>query len=118
MVVRRRSPGLTSLDLFEGVSLLLESLRIGRDPPVEGWARLSPAAEEPVADISVATLTSNGRSVEIIVVSPGHRLAAYRNKCANEAIVSAVAGAHGGSVTVRSVPGRTEFMVRLPIADG
>lgn len=34
------------------------------------------------------------------------------------AIVSAVLGAHGGSVTVRSVPGCTEFMVRLPIADG
>jgi two-component system OmpR family sensor kinase len=34
------------------------------------------------------------------------------------AIVSAVVGAHGGSVTVRSVPGRTEFMVRLPIVDG
>ena len=34
------------------------------------------------------------------------------------AIVSAVAGAHGGSVTVRSVPGLTEFTLRLPIADG
>ncbi|MFJ3643697.1 ATP-binding protein [Streptomyces sp. NPDC090108] len=34
------------------------------------------------------------------------------------AIVRAVAAAHGGSVTVESVPGRTAFSVRLPSLDG
>jgi two-component system OmpR family sensor kinase len=33
------------------------------------------------------------------------------------AIVSAVVGAHGGSVTLRSVPGQTEFTIRLPIGN-
>jgi nitrite reductase/ring-hydroxylating ferredoxin subunit len=64
----------------------VESLRIGRDPSAEGWARLGPAAEVPVDEISVATLTNSGRSVEIIVVNIGQRLAAYRNECAHEAL--------------------------------
>lgn len=64
----------------------VESLRIGRDPSAEGWARLGPAAEVPVDEISVATLTSSGRPVEVIVVNLGQRLAAYRNECAHEAL--------------------------------
>ena len=64
----------------------VESLRIGRDPSAEGWARLGPANEVPVDEISVATLTNSGRSVEIIVVNIGQRLAAYRNECAHEAL--------------------------------
>jgi Fe-S cluster biogenesis protein NfuA/nitrite reductase/ring-hydroxylating ferredoxin subunit len=64
----------------------VESLRIGRDPSAEGWARLGPAAEVPVDEISVATLTNSGRSVEVIVVNIGQRLAAYRNECAHEAL--------------------------------
>ena len=64
----------------------VESLRIGRDPSAEGWARLGPAADVPVDDISVATLTNAGRSAEIIVVNLGHRLSAYRNECAHEAL--------------------------------
>ena len=64
----------------------VESLRIGRDPSAEGWARLGPAADVPVDDISVATLTNAGRSVEVIVVNLGQRLSAYRNECAHEAL--------------------------------
>jgi Fe-S cluster biogenesis protein NfuA/nitrite reductase/ring-hydroxylating ferredoxin subunit len=64
----------------------VESLRIGRDPAAEGWARLGPAAEVPTDEISVATLTNSGRSVEVVVVNLGQRLAAYRNECAHEAL--------------------------------
>lgn len=64
----------------------LESLRIGRDPSAEGWARIGSAAEIPVDEITVATLTDNGRPVEVIVVNLGQRLAAYRNECAHEAL--------------------------------
>jgi Fe-S cluster biogenesis protein NfuA/nitrite reductase/ring-hydroxylating ferredoxin subunit len=64
----------------------VESLRIGRDPAAEGWARLGPAADVPVDEISVATLTNGGRSVEVIVVNLGQRLAAYRNECAHDAL--------------------------------
>lgn len=64
----------------------VESLRIGRDPSAEGWARLGPAAEVPLDEISVASLSDGGRSVEVIVVNLGQRLAAYRNECAHEAL--------------------------------
>jgi Fe-S cluster biogenesis protein NfuA/nitrite reductase/ring-hydroxylating ferredoxin subunit len=64
----------------------VESLRIGRDPAAEGWARLGPAADVPVDEISVATLTNGGRSVEVIVVNLGQRLSAYRNECAHDAL--------------------------------
>lgn len=64
----------------------VESLRIGRDPSAEGWAKVGPAADLPVDDLSVATLTSGGRSVEVIVVNLGQRLSAYRNECAHEAL--------------------------------
>lgn len=64
----------------------VESLRIGRDPSAEGWARIGPAAEIPVDEITVATLTDHGRPVEVIVVNLGQRLAAYRNECAHEAL--------------------------------
>ena len=64
----------------------VESLRIGRDPSAEGWARLGPASEVPVDEISVAALTNSGRSVEVIVVNLGQRLSAYRNECAHDAL--------------------------------
>lgn len=64
----------------------LESLRVGRDPSAEGWARLGPAADVPVDDITAATLTNGGRSVEVIVVNIGQRLSAYLNECAHEAL--------------------------------
>lgn len=64
----------------------LESLRIGRDPAAEGWARLGPAADVPVDDITAATLINGGRPVEVIVVNIGQRLSAYLNECAHEAL--------------------------------
>jgi len=64
----------------------VESLRIGRDPAAEGWARLGPAAGVAVDEITAATLSNGGRSVEVIVVNLGQRLSAYRNECAHEAL--------------------------------
>ncbi len=64
----------------------VESLRIGRDPSAEGWARFGPATDLPADEISVATLSNGGRSVEVIVVNLGQRLSAYRNECAHEAL--------------------------------
>lgn len=64
----------------------LESLRIGRDPAAEGWARIGPAGELALDDISVATVTNSGRSLEVIIVNLGQRLSAYRNECAHEAL--------------------------------
>ncbi|MBU3749248.1 MAG: Rieske 2Fe-2S domain-containing protein [Mycobacterium sp.] len=64
----------------------LESLRIGRDPAAEGWSRLGPAADVPADEITTATLTNAGRSVEVIVINLGQRLSAYRNECAHEGL--------------------------------
>ena len=64
----------------------LESLRIGRDPAAEGWVRVGPAANLPVDEITVATVTEAGRPAELIVVNLGQRLSAYRNECAHEAL--------------------------------
>lgn len=64
----------------------LEALRIGRDPAAEGWVRLGPATDLPVDDITVATLSAAGRPCEVIVVNLDHRLSAYRNECAHEAL--------------------------------
>ncbi len=60
----------------------VESLRIGRDPAADGWARLGPAADLPVDDLSTATLAG----VSVVVVNIGQRLSAYRNECAHEAL--------------------------------
>lgn len=45
-----------------------------------GWAKLGPAADVPVGEISSATL--NG--VSVIVVNLDQRLSAYRNECAHQ----------------------------------
>ncbi|RUP04974.1 MAG: hypothetical protein EKK34_11530 [Mycobacterium sp.] len=63
----------------------LEALRIG--PARDGWARLGPAADVPDGDITVRNLTTDsGESAEVLVVSVQHRLSAYRNECAHEAM--------------------------------
>ena len=65
----------------------LESLRIGRDPASEGWAKVGPAADLPDDDLSALTLTTaTGEATEVIVVNAGQRLSAYRNECAHEAL--------------------------------
>ena len=48
--------------------------------------RLGAAADLPVDDLSTATLTSAGRSVDVLVVNLDQRLSAYRNECAHEAL--------------------------------
>lgn len=58
------------------------SLRIGRDPSAEGWAKLGPAAAIPVDGLSTAILGGVG----VLVVNIGQRLSAYRNECAHEAL--------------------------------
>ncbi|MDP7701200.1 NifU family protein [Mycobacterium sp. TY815] len=63
----------------------LEALRIG--PARDGWARLGPAADVPDGDITVRNLTTDsGETADVLVVSVQHRLSAYRNECAHEAM--------------------------------
>ncbi len=80
----------------------VESLRIGRDPSAEGWVRMGPASGLPVDEISTASLTSSdGRSVEVIVVNLGQRLSAYRNECAHQGLplTDAVLDLSNGTLT-------------------
>ena len=60
----------------------LESLRIGRSPAAEGWAKVLPAGDLPADDLSVVTVDG----VSVLVVNIGNRLSAYRNECAHAAL--------------------------------
>lgn len=60
----------------------VESLRIGRDPAAEGWAKFGPATAVPADDLATATLDG----VSVLVVNVGQRFSAYRNECAHEAL--------------------------------
>ncbi|WP_310768043.1 NifU family protein [Mycobacterium sp. Z3061] len=63
----------------------LEALRIG--PARDGWARLGPAADVADGDLTVRSLTTDaGESADVLVISVEHRLSAYRNECAHEAM--------------------------------
>ncbi|KQH75985.1 nitrogen fixation protein NifU [Mycobacterium gordonae] len=63
----------------------LEALRIG--PSRDGWARLGPAADVADGDLTVRSLTTDaGESADVLVISVEHRLSAYRNECAHEAM--------------------------------
>ena len=65
----------------------VESLRIGRERPAEGWVTIGPVADLPVDQLSTATVeTSSGERLELIVVNIGQRLSAYRNECAHQAL--------------------------------
>lgn len=65
----------------------LESVRMGRDPAAEGWVKMGPVAQVGDGDVTAATLAAaSGEHVEIIVVNVDHRLTAYRNECAHEAL--------------------------------
>lgn len=89
-------------------------------------------------DTTVTTALSNGDGKVTLVVTdngpgiPGNILPEVferfargdtsRSRAAGStglglAIVAAVVGAHRGEVTVRSEPGRTEFLVRFPVAE-
>ncbi|WAC89259.1 NifU family protein [Mycobacterium sp. Aquia_213] len=63
----------------------LEALRIG--PARDGWARVGSAAEVADGDVTVCSLTADsGETADVIVLSVEHRLSAYRNECAHEAM--------------------------------
>lgn len=65
----------------------LESLRIGAGPALDGWARFGPVDDLPDGDLTVRELaTDAGERAEVVVVSVDHRLTAYRNECAHEAL--------------------------------
>lgn len=63
----------------------LEALRIG--PARDGWAKFGAATEVQDGDITVRNLTTEaGERADVLVVSVEHRLSAYRNECAHEAM--------------------------------
>ena len=75
----------------------LDSLRVGRPPEEDGWARLGPAADVAVDDLSIATLNN----VSVLIVNIDQRLSAYRNECAHEALplTEAVLDVSNGTLT-------------------
>ncbi len=83
----------------------VEALRIGRErvaePAADGWVRIGPATGLPVDEVSIATTTLGSRTVELIVVNLGQRLAAYRNECAHQALplTDAVLDVSNGTLT-------------------
>jgi nitrite reductase/ring-hydroxylating ferredoxin subunit len=65
----------------------LESLRIGRSPEGEGWAKVGPAADIAVDDLTAVSLAGDGgQPADVLIVNVGQRLSAYRNECAHEAL--------------------------------
>jgi nitrite reductase/ring-hydroxylating ferredoxin subunit len=65
----------------------LESLRIGRDPVSEGWAKVGPAADIAVDELTAVSLAGDrGQPTDVLIVNVGQRLSAYRNECAHEAL--------------------------------
>ncbi|MBU3687543.1 MAG: Rieske 2Fe-2S domain-containing protein [Mycobacterium sp.] len=65
----------------------LESLRVGRDPSSEGWAKVGDAGDIAVDDLTPVTLRSaGGEPTEVIIVNVAQRLSAYLNECAHEAL--------------------------------
>jgi two-component system OmpR family sensor kinase len=76
---------------------------------------------------AVVTVTDDGpgipEDVQLVLFERFARGDSSRSRAAGStglglAIVSAVVEGHGGSVRVTSVPGRTEFRVELPLAEG
>lgn len=99
-------PAVTAVEVVAGeptpTLIPLEALRIGRDPAAEGWAKLGPAADLPVGELSTATVgNTGGERVEVIVVNIDQRLSAYRNECAHEALPldNALLDVHSGTLT-------------------
>ena len=65
----------------------LESLRVGRDPSSEGWAKVGSAGDIKVDDLTPVMLESaGGERTAVIIVNLAQRLSAYRNECAHEAL--------------------------------
>lgn len=65
----------------------VESLRIGRNPEDEGWAKVGDAAGIAVDDLTAVSLSAaGGPSTDVLIVNVGQRLSAYRNECAHEGL--------------------------------
>lgn len=65
----------------------VESLRMPPDRPLQGWARLGAAAHVPDDGVVMHSLTAeSGEEADVIIVSVGRRLSAYRNECAHEGL--------------------------------
>lgn len=80
----------------------VEALRLGPGPARAGWARVGPAAELPDGDITLRSMVAEpGERVAVIIVSVEHRLSAYRNECAHEALPldNAILDAENGTLT-------------------
>ena len=80
----------------------IEALRIGPASGRDGWAMIGPASGLVDGDVTVCSLTAeSGEQAEVIVVSVDHRLSAYRNECAHEAMPldNAMLDVHNGTLT-------------------
>ncbi|MEZ0352350.1 NifU family protein [Mycobacterium sp. pR1184] len=80
----------------------IEALRIGPASSREGWAMVGPAAGLVDGALTACSLTADsGERAEVIVVSVEHRLSAYRNECAHEAMPldNAILDANNGTLT-------------------
>lgn len=79
-------PAITAVEVLANeptpTLISVESLRIGRNPASEGWAKVGPAVDIPVDDLSAITLDG----VSVLIVNVANRLSAYRNECAHEAL--------------------------------
>lgn len=76
----------------------LEALRIGREPADDGWVKVAATGE--IAD-GALTVTRVADGAEVLVISIDHRLSAYRNECAHEALPldKAILDAGNGTLT-------------------
>ncbi|OBH08482.1 NifU family protein [Mycobacterium sp. E1747] len=80
----------------------IEALRIGPASGRDGWAKVGPAAGLADGDVTACTLTADsGERAAVIVVSVDHRLSAYRNECAHEAMPldNAILDVENGTLT-------------------
>ncbi|BBX63098.1 hypothetical protein MSAS_22720 [Mycobacterium saskatchewanense] len=80
----------------------IEALRIGSATARDGWAMVGPASGLADGDVTVRSLTADsGEHADVILVSVDHRLSAYRNECAHEAMPldNAVLDADSGTLT-------------------
>ena len=79
-------PAITAVEVVKGepttTLIPLEALRLGRSPEAEGWAKIGPAVDLPVDELSTVTIAGIG----VLIVNLDQRLAAYRNECAHEAL--------------------------------
>lgn len=80
----------------------IDALRLGPASSRDGWAAVGPATGLVDGDVTVCSLTADsGEQAEVIVVSVDHRLSAYRNECAHEAMPldNAILDVRSGTLT-------------------